>query len=249
MRKTTHKILLCLYSPDKDNRIILKTSEMRQLLPSLSDGGYRSLMKSMADKRLIQTTLVGRESWCRITDLGRRALESQIWALSESRRHWDGQWEMVLFLQPPKNDQSFRYLRTLILETGGFQLGRGMYLFPGGVSPQVRSQCLDIYLLSVSVFRVSSWEVGDPSQVLLSSKKQSAVLDSYSGISSEISELLQKNVTVSSASGKQKNHLSSVLDRIVDSAQSDHGLSTHLFPQVSTLSDLVEQFQQFFTKS
>lgn len=249
MKISARKILIALYSPDMSSRSIIEYDVLAALVKPISRGGFRSIMKYLQDQHLVETTLVGRTGWARITNSGAKALERQIPALSPTRRDWDGRWCGVAFLEAPKADPHFRFLRQQLLDSGAFQLRRGVYLFPGELPASVEHECQQSYELSVSIFRIDSWLQGDPSRLLFTSDVSHSVINSSSGISKEVRQMLSKNVCWSSATDTQKQHICSVFNRIVSLLESDYGLAHTVFPQVKSSAQVLFDFQRILSSS
>ena len=240
--KENTRVLLTILSDDSD-QFRLSTIYLPWLLPELSPAGRRSLVHHAIKQSWIRQESVAGRRWLAITPFGQRRLERLFPALRPSADTWQGDWSLITFLRPPSSDRSFRYLRHALLKQSALGLSRGTYLIPGALPLEIMELLDSIYRQSVMVARVGEWSFGDVRAVLEQQLQLSALSSGYSGISTELAELLLKDRQFTILTDQQKTALFSVFNRLYSLIQKDHGLLFHFQPQTPSPQLLIRQFQ------
>lgn len=232
MKENTKRILTWLYSEDVRQPFFADYVQLTGVVPELSAGGLRSVVKWLSDQQLIAAERVGRQTRFRITQQGLAAVKQAFPVFSDQRQHWHGEWSCLIFLQAPAGDKSFRYLRQKLVEYQALPLSRGVYLYPGIFPPELQHLFHQLYLKSLAVYRVGEWTFGDERSVIMKGYMLSDVAETYSGISKEIDQLLEVKKRQKGLNSANRTELFSVFARLHGALSLDLGLVAHYFPQV-----------------
>src|SRR3989337_2489693 len=130
MKENAQRILSWLYPSGKTSRWV-RSAELSLVAPGLTEGGLQSILFFLQSQKRIVLERVGGDQTASITTHGMRALEDRIPVFSPARREWKGEWRGIFFLQAPKQDKNFRFLRRLLSGAHALPVGRGMFLYPG----------------------------------------------------------------------------------------------------------------------
>jgi DNA-binding transcriptional regulator PaaX len=231
MKANSLKLLLWLYSDNLQEPFVSDYNQLGVVLPELTAAGLRSLTRNLVTQQLVRTETVLQRTTIRITAYGVAELHQQFPALRQVVSPWQGNWSCLVFLKAPKTDQGFRYLRTVLLGEHALQLHRGVYLFPGSVPERVERMCRELYVGAVTVFTIGQWLFGDERSTVVDSFSLSDVVESYSGISKDINQLLSVKNTQKGSYQTLKNQISSVFDRLFICLTQDTGLAQYYFTQ------------------
>lgn len=244
MKSNSHKLLLWLYSENIQQPMVTQYDQLRLIVPDVTTAGLRSLVRNLVKQHLVQTDFVAQHTYIQLTRHGLDRLKGEFPALGWHDRAWSGQWSCLVFLQAPDSDPGFRYLRTLLLGEQAVQLGRGVYLSPEKFSDKVMTTCRELYVGAVAVFTISEWQFGDERSEVVHNFSLSAVAEAYSGISSEVNQLLQYKQNQKSSDDAFKQLFSSVFDRFYLTLLSDNGLTSHYFPTITPPVQLLLRLQR-----
>ncbi len=252
MKENTEK-LLCWLADDQDDSyketFTITYAELELLLPKLTAGGRRSLIRYLADQRLIRTERLGRQTYISLTSHGREALSAQLPAFREGFRRWQGEWSCLTFCEAPAGDPGFRYLRQLLLSHQAFSLSRGVYLYPGTLPSEVQHVCRQLYLGSVVVFTIKEWQFGDERSLVNEQYMLSDVAELLSGISREINLLLGEFENEKELTHSFQKQIFSVFDRLFEIIVQDPGITHHYFPQVEHGIELLGKLRQLYRRN
>lgn len=244
LKPNTYKLFTFLYSPDTE--FFANNLQLKNILPDLSDPGRRSLLSYLINQGLVSSERRGTQAWFRLTHDGERQLEEIFPCFQTSMRQWSGDLVLLVFLEPPKGDQEFRYLRNFLVNHWSTAISRGIYLWPQAMFDQYQRQLEPMYRKSWLVIKNGEWLVGDRRSFLQQHFAIDDLVTSYSGISKEIVQLLKLKKTVSSFSDQQKMTLYSVFHRLYSLIQKDSGLHFYYFPQVADPLKLLNQLHFLF---
>ena len=232
MKNTTKKILLWLYPSSVDEERIVDVEELRLILPELKNSGFRSLLNLLKKQQLVLGEETSGQTRYRLTSYGMSSLEAHFPSFSQSMSHWSGQWSMIVFLNAPKSDKQFRYLRKFLVDKHCGQLSRGVYLYPGALTTEINDLLMKLYIGSVLVTGVEGWVFGDERSIIVDTFQLKDLKSGYSGIGKEIYQLLKKKNTKKSFEGRDKDEISLVFDRLVSFLDFDLGLLQYYYPEV-----------------
>ncbi len=246
MKTTSKKILFFLSRPHHRELLLLRPDQLQRLVPELSDSGFRSLLSVLKKQRLIVAEQIGDKTWLRLSDAGVQALRQELPVLEVSLSPWQGSWSCLVFTEAPASDKQFRFLRELLLKKRAIPLSRGVYLYPGEYPESVLTECRQRYRTHVTIFSVAEWLLGDDRQLIIEKYALLDVAQTYSGISTEIDRLINKENRYESMSDPQKKHFLSLFNRLYASAVEDSGLLTYYFPQIPTAWNLLSRLQSTF---
>lgn len=218
--------------------------QIEMLLPGLTDSGRRSLITVLADRDLIFSDRLEHRLSLSISQYGRTQLEAEFPVLTLAEHPWQGEWCLLLFLQAPKNDPGYRYLRPALLEENFFSLTRGVYLHPGRPGQALIKLLEKEYQGAVTIVQFDNFQFGDELKIIGQKIDLTTTRDTYSEIGKDLNDLLTKKMVCKRLSDQRKQQISSVYDRLVTALESDHGLVQHYFPQATTGCDLLAKLQQ-----
>lgn len=243
MKQNAQRMLSWLYPPEKTSRWI-STAELRLVAPDLTRGGLQSILGYLQSRKRIVLERIAGEQSASITTHGMRALEEQLPALSLKKRQWKGNWQGVFFLEAPRGDKNFRFLRRILTNVYAIPLARGMYLYPGELPEKVIFELRSTYVGSVLVVEFSEWVFGDEQEIIGSALQLGDLQDSYSSISREIDSLLSLDESLISFTDQRKVQFSSIFSRLYHNLENDFGVQKAYFPQVDSGVDLLFNFQK-----
>lgn len=244
MKINSKKVLLWLYTPSNQSRRRVPYSNIKWLLEDLTAAGRQSLIRLMEERQWIFTDELNGESHLSISSYGRNLLEAEIPALVKVNDKWQGEWSMLLFLESPAADQSFRYLRTQLVKGNWLSLKRGVYLYPGDLPQSIKDLLAEVYISHVAVIKLGRWQFGDEQMIIGQKMNMQDLISVYSGIGREITKLLEHFAKNKELSDRQKVNFSSIFSRLLHSLLNDLGLITYYFPTAESGTRLLKRLQQ-----
>jgi len=247
MKENAQRILSWLYPPGKTARWV-KTAELAMIAPDLTPGGLQSTLSFLQAKKRIRLEKVENQPLASVTTHGMRALEGQIPVFLPARREWKGQWQGVFFLEAPKQDNHFRFLRRILLNNHALPVTRGMFLYPGELPDRISFELHNTYEGCVMVVQLKDWLFGEEQEIIGSSLGLTDLAETYSGISKEIDSLLTEEVSLIVFTDQAKLRFFSVFDRLYSALKLDYGLQHFYFPQVPNGVDLLFQLQNISSR-
>lgn len=248
MKRNTSQLLLWLY-PGKQNASDLSfkrsvsISEIQIVMPKISDSSLRSLLFLMNKKAWLEIITLESEKYLSITKEGISQLEAQFPALklgSSVISHWT----IIIFLEPPKNDKNFRYLRRFLLDKKNIQLTRGVYLSPLALDIQTTQLLEKLYKNYVLVVEADNFLFSDVGRIIGSKINLSDTLNILSGLSRELDEVIDKKNIEKRFTDKQKNTISSIFNRLFNLIEQSYCLESYFFPQVKSTLDLLLKLKE-----
>jgi len=212
MKKSSLKVLISLGALSLHSAYLDEES-LAIIVPELSISGQRSLLYHLKRSFLVEQfrPAKGVKS-LRITTGGMRVLKAEFPALFPESGKRAG-WHCMVFVKPPKNDPAFRYLRSQVLADGGISLTRGVYFKQSSFSATLMVLCDKLYAQAVTVFTVNSWIFGFDSLYLDKIQGADTQFSMLSGISNEITQLLNKINKDNTAQNQQKKLIEGLLQR------------------------------------
>lgn len=252
MKLTTQKLLLSLYS-QSDQLVQFPYQLIELILPDLTPGGQRSLLHLLNKQGHLHKETVSDQITLTISDQGRKALQQQFPALKQLSGTRQGQWQLILFLLPPARDKNFRYLRNLVLAAHGLPVTRGVYAFPLELPAEIKHILDHLYKENVLIVAAESQlGFGSLRKIIVEYYRLPDLVSAYSGVSSEIKQLLRQFESVERLTDGQKSLPAMVLDRISQNATQDPGITETYYPGSPNLSEVIRDFQELirlvFTK-
>lgn len=241
--KNTTKLLLFLYGAELSGKKMVEYAYVHRLFPHLSASGRRSLVSSLKGSQFLLVEDFDSTKQLFITTYGKTFLETEFPALSSEKVSWDGTWSMLLFIESPKADPNFRYLRQLLVDTHAGQLSRGVYLYPGRFHKKVEEQ-YDFYRNCIVVTSIKEWQFGDERSVIVPLFNLSDVKDSLSGVSSEVDDMLVISNGQKGSISSLEDRIHLVFDRLVAVLEFDVGVHKHYFPQVENSREILTRLCQ-----
>ncbi|HYD34821.1 MAG TPA: hypothetical protein VD999_02030 [Vitreimonas sp.] len=224
MKSTSKKLLLALYSP-KENPNLVPITTWSLLVPEITAPGFRSVLHLLTKEGLIIIEKTDLGPCVKLGLHGKHIVESLFPALQPHWLTWQGEWSCMLFLQPPKSDPNFRYLRRLLIEHTAISLSRGAYLYPGEFPSRVLQESKLLYGNAIVIFKIASWEVGDQQLLLDRLIGLQTLKNGYSGVSRDVRTLIENCKNKKELTGKQKEQIALIYDRFYFLFNEDVGLA------------------------
>ena len=254
MKHNTRKIGLALYpsglfestevvtSPDSFPS--LTREQLRVLVPELTEAGFNSLLFLLSKRQFLIRNKLNQHFVYSLSTTGIKQLESQFPALLVAKQVWQGQWQLIVFLQAPSHDQHFRYLRRFLLNNACISLQRAVFIYPGQLPDIVWTELKTSYQRAVLVLNSTQWLLGDPRIVIGQKINLQDDLTAYSGISKELQRLIDLSANKKAFSRQSKVSFSSIFDRFIIILEQSSGLIRHYYPQVAGPIELLKQLQK-----
>ncbi len=222
-------------------------TQIEILLSDLTEAGRQSLLRLLENKDLLFTDKLRGQLNASISSYGQSQLEAQFPVLKQATNPWQGTWSMIVFLESPPADDSFRYLRSLLLKEHCFALKRGVYLHPGQLSVHVMELLQTTYRNAVIIVQFDNWEFGDDRKIIGQKTNLMGLVDIYSGISTELNNMLNKKLSCKTLTSQQKKAIYSVYHRLVSNLETDSGIVNYYFPQVEDGLQLLNKLKMNLT--
>jgi len=245
MKEISKKVLVWLYPVTRQKRW-LPRSELDWLLRDRRPQSRRSLLKLLVDRRLVASEKYSGRHWLRLTQPGRELVNGLFWAQLEQPPISAG-WQVVVFRSAPAGDPGFRRLRRRLRAVKAGQVTPGVYLVAGKLPPGLRRALIEDYPASVMVVATDSWSFGDQLSVIEDIFTLSDIKVAYSGVSTELSQLLAESEGGKWLTDRQKRQIYLVFDRFWEVFCDDSGLLARLSPQVPRGRDCLITFNQLTT--
>lgn len=243
MKENSRKILLFLY-PSENEPMWFTFQELQGLVPNLSRAGLQSALFLLDKKELLRIDKTQAEPKYSLSSYGKSYLEDLFPALCESNEKWQGDWSLLIFLEAPKTDKNFRYLRSYLTQNKAIALTRAVYLYPGLISEKLKTDLQHSYKNSVLVLKVSKWLFGDDFKVIGQKAQLNDLFELYSSISKELDRLISVKTIDKSFTQQEKNSFFSALSRFLSVLDSDPALLKLYFPQVESAKQLLFKLQK-----
>ena len=254
MKHNTRKIGLALYPTASVEQIeagvtpdsfpSLTREQLRVLVPELTEAGFNSLLFLLSKRQFLIRNKVNQHFIYSLSTTGLKQLESQFPALLVAKQAWQGQWQLIVFLQAPNHDQHFRYLRHFLLNHACISLQRAVFIYPGQLPDTIWAELRASYQQAVLVLNSTQWLLGDPRIVIGQKINLQDDLTAYSGISKELQGLTDLSTHKKAFSRQSKVLFSSIFDRFMVILEQSSGLIRHYYPQVEGPIELLEQLQK-----
>jgi DNA-binding transcriptional regulator PaaX len=243
MKENSKKILLFLY-PSENEPVWFSFTELQSLVPNLSSAGLQSALFLLDKKELLRIDKTQVEPKYSLSSYGKSYLEDLFPALCESNEKWQGDWSLLIFLEAPKTDKNFRYLRSYLTQNKAIALARAVYLYPGFISEKIKTDLERSYKNSVLVLKVSEWIFGDDFKVIGQKAELNDLFELYSSISKELDRLISVKLNEKSFTQQEKDSFFSALSRFLSILDNDPALLRLYFPQVESARQLLVKLQK-----
>jgi len=243
MKENSKKILLFLYPSLANEPTWLSFSKLQQLLPALTPSGLQSSLFLLDKKDFLRIDKTQADWRYSLSSYGQSYLEDLFPALLADRDKWRGDWSVVVFLEAPKTDKNFRYLRSYLTQNKAISLTRAVYLFPGTISDKILNELQYSYKNAVLVLKVSQWLFGDEFKVIGQKAQLNDRFALYSSISKELDRLISIKANHKTFTQQENSNFFSALDRFLGILSTDEALLTYYFPEVEGAKKLLFKFQ------
>ncbi|MBP7875485.1 hypothetical protein KA012_00630 [Candidatus Woesebacteria bacterium] len=247
MKKNSRILLLALLGSAQAEEGI--PFSLAMLLPiGNSTASKRSLLYYLARQNLIWIERHQDALCVGVTAQGKRRLYGQFPALLLSEALTVPDWQLIVLKQAPKSDPHFRSLAVLFSKNRVLRLARGIYAYPGTLSPNLEAQ-LDALYSEENLARctVKDWQSGLDRPVIVSYYDLENLSAIYSSISKEIEQLLAIYSDQNELSDRTIYQISSIIDRLDSALIGDCGLVKRFFPKTPVPSDLVVKIGELLT--
>lgn len=242
MKENSKKILLFLY-PCAKEPVWLDFTKLQDLLPHLSSAGLQSSLFLLDKKDFLRIDKTQSQWKYALSSYGQSQLEELFPALSADRGQWRGDWSILVFLQAPKTDANFRYLRSYLTQNKAISLTRAVYLYPGVISEKIKTELQNSYKNAVLVLKVSDWLFGDDFKVIGLKAGLNDLFELYSSISKELDRLISIKQNEKSFMKQEKSSFFSALNRFLGVLETDTSLLTYYFPEVESPKIILAKLQ------
>lgn len=244
--KDTSKKLLLLLGQAGSEELWFSTKKLELFFPELTHAGYLSLLFLLEKKELIRINKLEGSWLLSLSPYGETALKELFPAFYLPSGELEQDSQLVLFLESISSDKNFRYLRNLLLKNQAIPLGRGSFLFIGGLPQVIREELQKHYRNAVLVLAVADWIVGDRYKVIGQRISAKDHFDIYSGVSREIERLTQLKSNQKGFMDTENKEFLLVFHRFLDLLTDLHPLFFRYFPQVEKPLELLEKIQKSF---
>ena len=243
MKENSKKILLFLY-PCADEPSWLNFQQLQFLLPQLSQTGLQSSLFLLDKKDFLRIDRTQAEWRYSLSSYGQSYLEDIFPAFLADHDKWRGDWSLVIFLEAPKTDKNFRYLRSYLTQNKAIGLTRAVYLFPGTTTEKINTELQNSYKNAVLVLKISKWLFGDDFKVIGQKAQLNDLFALYSSISKEIDRLIGIKLNNKTFTQQENLNFHSSLDRFLSVLSTDEALLSYYFPEVEGVRNLLDKFQK-----
>jgi len=243
-KKNTQKILLALFTPERAMAPVLTQAQLRPVVAEMTDSGFRSLLMYLEKQNRIYKQRVFSQNSYGLTNQGREELNALFPALQSKWLTWDRNWMLLTFLEAPKSDPHFRYLRSLLLKERALPLTRGVFIVPDTFTEETLRVCSTLYRGAVAIASVSEWQMGVDNPFINDYYDLTPLAEVYSSISKECGLLLEADGAKKGLIKRDNNLVSSVFDRFADALSSDVGLLSFYVPGVKPALKIQTVVQQ-----
>ncbi len=188
-------------------------THLKFLWPELSDGGRRGLIAHLLKQRLISVSYVGKQAQISISAIGRAWVDEEYFSVR--KESFDHGCIVLLYPGVTNTDTKVRPLKAL-LRRELIELGPRTFFSQSPLSDELLSQLRRRFFSLVAVMSVGSWQMGDPNAFVNYYLQKNSESDLLSGVSNQITELIEKKISFSSASDQFKLQIFSLLDRLFE---------------------------------
>lgn len=217
MKKSSKKLLLFLGLVNAGDHS-LDYAALDYILPELSAKGIASLVYLLQKNFLVESHIVSDSKQVRITASGMRSLRMLFPGVLTTNDEQASRWHCAVFVASKQSDKAFRYLRSIILTDGAYQLTRGVYIKAAPFSERFIDTCAKLYQSSVSIFSIDQFIFGIDSHILANKMGATEHFADMSGISKEIEQLLSQINNDLSLRNGHKPQIQGLLERIYQMA-------------------------------
>jgi DNA-binding transcriptional regulator PaaX len=214
------------------------------VLPDLTDAGFKSLLFLLEKKQLLRINKLENEFSYALSSYAESLLEEKFPALSSKNDTSSEKWSVILFLESPKTDKNFRYLRNFLTKNKAIALTRGVFLYPGSLAENIKKELASSYRNAVAVMSLDQWLIGDEYTIIGQRAGLEDLFNLYSGISSQLDSLIIILNEKKDAKNQQKETLNSVFERFLEAISVDSSLLQRYFPQVEDAKGILEKLQK-----
>ncbi|MEO8581628.1 MAG: hypothetical protein ABI425_03525 [Patescibacteria group bacterium] len=194
MKRKTAELLLSSFTPPgfPQEKGLRKYQFYYDLFSDITEGGIRSSIYQLVEKRYLKRFTLNGQSFFRITDAGIGKLSLLYPSLRiKERKKGDMRGHLLILLKPIADDPHFLKLRKILALQMFSQVTRGVYFYSFPVFPaQLHSLLLDKYSSSVSVAEIKEFSLAIPDQTDLSFQKKKQLQEALSSISKSMMKLI-----------------------------------------------------------
>jgi hypothetical protein len=210
MKINSRKLLVFSYA--LSGKPILYT-HLEYLWPEITAGGRRGLVAYLQKQRLITIDYVSKQAQISISAIGRAWVEEEYF--SEKKEHSHQGSIVLLYPGVLTTEPKVRQLKALLRQEL-IELGPRTFFSQSPLSEALISQLRRRFFSLVAVMSIGNWQMGDPNTFINYYLQKNSESNLISGVSSQITELIEKKITFSSASDQSKLQIFSLLDRLFE---------------------------------
>lgn len=240
MRENTKKILLSMY-PSTGEAVWCTFAQLHTWVPGLSKAGLQSALFLLDKQELLRIDKATTQWRYSLSSHGISQLETLFPALSDRTRQQ--QWLLLIFLQAPKHDHNFRYLRNYLVQNQAVALTRAVYLVPSSLLERLKTELTGSYKNEVLLLEVGEWLFGDDYKVIGQKANLTDLHNLYSSISKELDRLTDIEVTQKILTQQEKDSFFSAFNRFLSVLAQDQSLLLRYFPDIEDAKAMLARFQ------
>lgn len=251
MKKKTSQLLLSSFCPSgfSQEKGLRNYQFYYDLFSDLTEGGIRSSIFQLVERRYLKRLSLNGQSFFRITDagIGKLSLLHPSLRIKE-RKKGDVRGHLLILLKPTIHDPHFLKLRKAISDQMFYQVTRGVYFYSFPVLPaQLLSLLLDKYSSSVSIAEVKDFSLAIPDENDLSFQKKKEALEAISRVSKSMLKLIGTESPVNKSNYQSKIVIEQFLKLLIEIFQpnycsffEDKTIKDPIFQAIENWNDLIE---------
>jgi len=244
MIKKSSQLALILLNNLQEEPVFYPFEQLNQVLGASGVTSLRSLWHLLEKNGLVVIDDSSKSNKrVSITKLGSEELTNMFPVFRNDWTSWNQQWVSIAFLEAPRGDKNFRYLRLFLVANGAVSFSRGMYIFPILMLPKIQFEIERAYKRSVLLFTIGELHSGQLEQLILEKYRIKEVRIAYSGVSKQIDQLLIKNRGKNILINREKNAISSIIESLYSVIQYDIGIINFYFPHSQAIKEILRQIQ------
>ena len=239
MKQSTLKLLVWLYHHPQQ---VAVRRQLPKILTTLKPSGLKSLLFTAKRNYLINQEWIDGVDTVSLSSHGMEAVESLFPSLTQ-KDGTDSHEQLLVFLTAPSRDQGFRYLRSQLNKHKAICLSRGVYYFPSEMPAELNVLLKQLYVGSVILWEIGLWKFGDKHAVIGQKTDVASMNSLYSGISSELDRLIEKNETQKIGKDQLNMEISILFDRFFGVLQADNSHSMASIREARSGKDILLRLQ------
>lgn len=214
------------------------------LWPEMTDGGRRGVIAHLLKQRLISVTYNGKLANFRLSSIGKAWVEAN-YAQPHPALPSQAGWLVIIYPSLTTMAPKVKKLKQL-LKTECTEFSPKLFFSHQELSTLLLAKLKREFFAQVAVVALREWLMGEPIDFQNSYLQKNGMENSLSGISSELSELIDKKNLFLDMNHQSKLRLYSLLDRLflLIEQNGEHPLGSQF--DFSSAAELLKMFASFF---